>query len=74
MKALQQTLKYTYTLFEDSKIMLGEGIRFCDNGDQINTSTKALHDLNVERLQPAQPIRERNASEKTEERTYAQLA
>lgn len=39
------------TLLEDEEIVLGEGVGFGNDGNQINTRAEALHDLNVKRLQ-----------------------
>ena len=41
----------TYTRLEHRKIVLCESVGLGNDGDKIDTSTKTLHDFNVERLQ-----------------------
>lgn len=38
-------------LLEDKEVVLGNGVSFGDDGDEIGTRAKTLHDLNVKRLQ-----------------------
>lgn len=41
----------TNALLEQSEVVLREGISFGNNGNEIDTSAEALHDLNVEGLE-----------------------
>ena len=41
----------TYTRLEHRKIVLCESVGLGNDGDKIDTSTKTLHDFNVEKLQ-----------------------
>ena len=41
----------TYSLLEFGQINRAQGVSFGDDWDQIDTSAKSLHDLNIERLQ-----------------------
>lgn len=41
---------YTYALLEERKICLCESIGFCNDGDEIDTRSKTLHNLDVKRL------------------------
>ena len=47
----------TYTRLEHRKIVLCESVGLGNDGDKIDTSTKTLHDFNVERLQPSEKVK-----------------
>jgi hypothetical protein len=40
----------TDMLLEGKEVALGEGVHFGNDGDDIDTCTETLHDLNVKRL------------------------
>jgi hypothetical protein len=39
------------SLLEGIDLLVGQGIRLCDNGDQVDLGVKALHNLNVKGLE-----------------------
>lgn len=41
----------TYALLEPSQVGRAEGVSLGDDGNQVDTRTEALHDLNIERLE-----------------------
>ena len=41
-----------YALLEHEKVVLGQGIGFGDDGDEIDACSQTLHDLDIQRLQP----------------------
>lgn len=42
---------FTYALFEEEQVVLGQGIGFSYDRDKVDTRSKTLHDLDVKRLQ-----------------------
>jgi hypothetical protein len=48
---MYQPSELTYTLLEDGKIRLREGVGFSNNRNQVDPRPQTLHDLNVERLE-----------------------
>ena len=42
----------TYSLLEQEEVVLRQGVSLGDNWDKIDTSAEALHDLNIQGLQP----------------------
>ena len=43
-------------LLEDKEVILGEGVGFRNDRDEVDTRAKALHDLNVKWLQPVKDV------------------
>ena len=44
----------TYAVLEGVHVRVGERVGLGDDGDEVDARPEALHDLNVERLQPTQ--------------------
>lgn len=51
------TSRATYTLLEVEQVVLGEGVGLCDDGNEIDARPKALHDLDIERLETKEMTR-----------------
>jgi hypothetical protein len=47
----------TYPVLEDGKVVLGEGVSFCDDRNQVDTCAETLHDFNVKGLQAGAVVR-----------------
>ena len=45
------TVGYTHSLLERQNFLVGQGIRLGDDGDQVDLGVKALHNLNIQRLE-----------------------
>jgi hypothetical protein len=41
----------TYTLLEGGNLVIGEGVRLCDDGNEVDLGVQAAHNLNIERLE-----------------------
>jgi len=41
------------TLLEESNLLLGEGVGLGNDGDEVDLGVQALHELNVDGLEPA---------------------
>lgn len=44
----------TYALLENKEVILGQGVGLSNDRDEIYTSSKPLHDLDVEGLEPGE--------------------
>ena len=52
---IRSKLRDTYALLESVQVVLGESIGLGNDGDEVDAGAQTLHDLNVERLETAQP-------------------
>ena len=42
----------TYALLENGEVVLRERVCLCDDWDEVDASTEALHHLDIKRLEP----------------------
>jgi len=43
-----------YTLLEADNLLIGQGVRLGDDGDQVNLGVQAAHKLDIDLLEPVE--------------------